>query len=49
MVVAKKFTLKYFDGHEENFENYRYYARLRGNEKITRKGNKLYKGGNVFF
>lgn len=49
MVVAKKFTLKYFDGHEENFENYRYYARLHGNEKITRKGNKLYKGGNIFF
>lgn len=48
MVVSKKFTLKYMDGTEEHYENYRYYARLRDNEKITRKGNKLYKGGRVF-
>ena len=48
MVVSKKFTLKYMDGREEQYENYRYYARLRGNEKITRKGNKLYKASKVF-
>lgn len=48
MGVAKKFTLKYFDGHEEHYENYRYYERLSGNEKITRKGNMLYKAGNRF-
>lgn len=49
MVVSKKFTLKYMDGHEEHYENYRYYERLRGNEKITRNGKKLYKAGKVFF
>lgn len=49
MAVAKKFTLKYLNGREEHYENYRYYERLQGNEKITRKGNKLYKAGNVFF
>lgn len=48
MGVSKKFTLKYMDGREEHYENYRYCARLRGNEKITRKGNKLYKAGSVF-
>lgn len=48
MVVSKKFTLKYMDGREEQYENYRYYARLGGNEKITRKGNKLYKASRVF-
>lgn len=48
MVVSKKFTLKYMDGKEEQYENYRYYARLQGNEKITRKGNKLYKASKVF-
>lgn len=48
MVVSKKFTLKYMDGREEQYENYRYYARLQGNEKITRKGDKLYKAGKVF-
>lgn len=49
MVASKKFTLKYMDGHEEHYENYRYYERLRGNEKITRNGKKLYKAGKVFF
>lgn len=48
MVASKKFTLKYMDGREEQYENYRYYARLQHNEKITRKGNKLYKAGRVF-
>ena len=49
MVASKKFTLKYMDGHEEHYENYRYYERLRGNEKIVRRGNKLYKANNTFF
>lgn len=49
MVVSKKFTLKYMNGTEEHYENYRFYERLSGNEKITRKGNKLYKAGKVFF
>lgn len=49
MVASKKFTLKYMDGHEEHYENYKYYERLRGNEKITRNGKKLYKAGKVFF
>lgn len=49
MVASKKFALKYMDGHEEHYENYRYYERLRGNEKITRNGKKLYKAGKVFF
>ena len=48
MVVSKEFTLKYMDGREEHYENYRYYERLTGNEKITRKGNRLYKDGNTF-
>lgn len=48
MVASKKFTLKYMDGHEEHYENYRYYERLRGNEKIVRRGNKLYKANNAF-
>lgn len=49
MVASKKFTLKYIDGHEEHYENYKYYERLSGNEKITRNGKKLYKAGKVFF
>lgn len=49
MVASKKFTLKYMNGREEHYENYRYYERLSGNEKITRNGNMLYKGGNTFF
>lgn len=49
MVVNKKFTLKYIDGREEHYENYRYHERLRGNEKIVRRGNKLYKDNNSFF
>jgi len=49
MVASKKFTLKYMNGREEHYENYRYYERLSGNEKITRNGNKLYKAGKVFF
>lgn len=48
MVVSKEFTLKYMDGREEHYENYRYYERLTGKEKITRKGNRLYKDGNTF-
>jgi len=48
MVVSKEFTLKYMDGREEHYENYRYHERLTGNEKITRKGNMLYKDGNTF-
>lgn len=48
MVASKKFTLKYIDGHEEHYENYRYYERLRDNEKIVRRGNKLYKANNTF-
>lgn len=48
MVVSKEFTLKYMDGREEHHENYRYYERLTGKEKITRKGNRLYKDGNTF-
>lgn len=48
MGVSKEFTLKYVDGREEHYENYRYYERLSGNEKITRKGNMLYKAGNIF-
>lgn len=48
MVATKTFTLKYLDEHEEHYENYRYYERLSGNEKITRKGNMLYKAGNTF-
>lgn len=48
MLASKKFTLKYIDGHEEHYENYRYYERLRGNEKIVRRGNKLYKANNTF-
>lgn len=48
MVVAKKFTLKYFDGHEEHYENYKYHERLRDSEKILRRGHKLYKAGHVF-
>lgn len=48
MGVSKEFTLKYMDGREEHYENYRYYERLSGNEKITRKGNMLYKAGNRF-
>lgn len=48
MVVSKEFTLKYMDGREEHYENYRYYERLTGNGKITRKGNMLFKGGNIF-
>jgi hypothetical protein len=48
MGVSKEFTLKYVDGREEHYENYRFYERLSGNEKITRKGNKLYKAGKVF-
>lgn len=49
MVASKKFTLKYLDGREEHYENYRYYERLSGNEKITRNGKKLYKGGKIFY
>lgn len=49
MVASKEFTLKYMDGRVETYENYRYYERLSGNEKITRKGNRLYKAGNTFF
>ena len=49
MVVSKEFTLKYADGREEHYENYRYHERLRGNEKIVRRGNKLYKANNSFF
>lgn len=49
MVASKKFTLKYSDGREEHYENYRYYERLSGNEKITRNGKKLYKGGKIFY
>lgn len=49
MVASKKFTLKYMDGREEHYENYKYYERLSGDEKITRNGNKLYKRGKVFF
>lgn len=37
------------DGREEHYENYRFYERLSGDKKITRNGNKLYKGGKVFF
>lgn len=48
MVVSKEFTLKYMDGREEHYENYRYHERLTGKEKITRKGNRLYKDGNTF-
>lgn len=48
MGVSKEFTLKYMDGRQEHYENYRYYERLSGNEKITRKGNMLYKAGNTF-
>lgn len=48
MVVSKEFTLKYMDGREEHYENYRYYERLTGKEKITRKGSRLYKDGNTF-
>lgn len=48
MVVSKEFTLKYMDGREEHYENYRYYERLTGKEKITRKGNRIYKDGNTF-
>ena len=49
MVASKKFTLKYMDGREEYYENYKYYERLRGNEKITRNGKKLYKDGKIFY
>lgn len=49
MVVTKKFTLKYIDGREEHYENYQYHERLRGNEKIVRRGNRLYKANNSFF
>ena len=49
MGVSREFTLKYVDGREEHYENYRFYERLSSNEKITRKGNKLYKAGKVFF
>lgn len=49
MVVSKKFTLKYLDGREEHYENYRYYERLRGNEKIVRRGNMLYKADKRFY
>lgn len=49
MVKSKKFTLKYLDGREEHYENYRYHERLRGREKIVRRGNKLYKDNNSFF
>lgn len=49
MVASKEFTLKYMDGRVETYENYRYYERLSGNEKITRKGNRLYKADNTFF
>lgn len=48
MTATKKFILKYMDGREEHYENYRYYGRLSGNEKIYRNGNKLYKAGKVF-
>lgn len=48
MTVAKKFTLKYMDGHEEHYENYRYHERLLGDDKITRRGSKLYKAGKLF-
>lgn len=49
MVQAKSFTLKYMNGREEHYENYKYYERLRSDEKITRNGKKLYKAGKVFF
>lgn len=49
MVASKKFTLKYMNGREEHYENYKYYERLRGNEKITRTGNMLYKAHKRFF
>lgn len=49
MAQAKSFTLKYMNGREEHYENYKYYERLRGDEKITRNGKKLYKAGKVFF
>lgn len=48
MGASKKFTLKYMDGREEHYENYKYYERLRGNEKITRTGNMLYKADKRF-
>lgn len=49
MVASKEFILKYMDGREEHYENYRYHERLRGNKKIVRRGNKLYKDNNSFF
>lgn len=48
MTVAKKFTLKYMDGHEEHYENYRYHERLLGDDKITRSNGRLYYQGKVF-